>query len=48
MYVTETTHRYPVGKLPPGTGWQPAGSEPCIVVGDDGMKRRQQELKPCD
>jgi hypothetical protein len=47
MYVAETTHRYPVGQLPLGTDWQSAGSKPCIVVSDDGMKRRQQAPKPC-
>jgi hypothetical protein len=46
MYVAETTRRYPVGQLPLGTDWPSAGSEPCIVVRDGGMKRRQQALKP--
>jgi hypothetical protein len=46
MYVAETTRRYPVGQLPLGTDWQSAESEPCIVVSDDGVKRRQQALKP--
>jgi hypothetical protein len=35
-------------KVPSGKGWQPAGSESCVVVSDGGTKRRQRVQKPCD
>ncbi len=35
-------------RIPPGTGWPPAGSESCVAEGNDGTRRRQRVQKRCD
>ena len=35
-------------RIPPGKGWQPAGSHHCVVVRDGGTKRMGRVQQPCD